>query len=119
MSFDWTEYVYLAEELLLEGTGESCFRCSIGRAYYGAFCNARDAKGYQNIIHDVHKKVIDLYKSSNDTNEELIGRTLKNLKKTRIDADYHKEKCLTKEDAERSINRAKSILHRMGIPYSP
>jgi len=119
MSFDWTEYVYLAEELLLNGTGESCFRCSISRAYYGAFCNARDAKGCQDIAHDVHKRVIALYENSDDTNEKLIGRTLKNLKKTRIDADYYKEKCLTKEHAERSINRAKSILDRMGIPYNP
>ena len=118
MSFDWMEYVYLAEQLLNQ-TSESCFRCSINRAYYGVFCLARDAKGYQNISSGVHTIVVNAYKNSTDKNEGMIGITLENLKKQRIGADYHKDKCFAKKDAEKAVNRAKSILGRMGIQYSP
>jgi len=46
MSFDWKEYLYLA--LFLQGYGgssfnqEAGFRCSVSRAYYAAFCHARN-----------------------------------------------------------------------------
>jgi len=118
MSFDWVEYVYLAEQLLNQA-GESCFRCSISRAYYGVFCVARDAKGCQNVSISVHKIVIDKYKNSTDRNEGMIGHTLENLKKQRISADYIKGKSLGKKDAEKAISRAKEILKRMDIPYKP
>ena len=118
MSFDWIEYVYLAEQLLNQA-GEPCFRCSISRAYYGVFCIARDVKGCQNISSGVHTIVIDKYKNSTDKNEGMIGNTLGNLKKQRISADYIKDKSLGKKDAEKAISRAKEILKRMGIPYKP
>ena len=54
MSFNWKEYFNLA--LVLQGlypqgfVQEAAFRCSVSRAYYAAFCyarnNARDNLGF-------------------------------------------------------------------------
>jgi len=45
MSFDWIEYIYLAEKLL-DKPEESSLRTSISRSYYGIFCIARKTKLY-------------------------------------------------------------------------
>jgi len=48
MSFNWRDYVDLAQDLLNRAE-EACQRSSISRAYYGVFCLARNRKGYKNI----------------------------------------------------------------------
>lgn len=118
MSFDWKEYVYLAENLM-NRTGESCYRSSISRAYYGVFCITRNRKGYQNYKpkkgENIHWMVIDAYKNSSDRNEQNIGRTLDELRKSRNDADYNEERSIDSTHAERVVIRAKQILTLMGI----
>ncbi len=46
MSFDWREYLDLAEALMGRDskpiTIEAAFRCSMSRIYYAAFCHARN-----------------------------------------------------------------------------
>ena len=46
MSFDWTEYLNLADILVRDRASytneEACFRAAISRAYYYAFCSARN-----------------------------------------------------------------------------
>ncbi len=46
MSFDWQEYLDLAEVLMGSDsrsiTIEAAFRCSMSRIYYAAFCHARN-----------------------------------------------------------------------------
>jgi len=46
MSFDWNEYYQLSRELAGLATGiateEAKMRSAISRAYYAAFCKARD-----------------------------------------------------------------------------
>ena len=46
MAFDWKEYLDLARFLRVEGgrniTQEAAFRCTVSRAYYAAFCHARN-----------------------------------------------------------------------------
>lgn len=118
MSFDWKDYVYLAEELLKK-TGESYLRSSISRAYYGAFCIARNKKGYQNYRlkpgENIHWIVINTYKNSSNTNEQNIGRILDKLRKTRNDADYNEGKSINRNLAERIVISSKQILSHFGI----
>ena len=116
MSFDWKDYVYLAEDLLNRAE-ESYLRSSISRAYYGVFCIARNRKGYKKYTgSDVHWKVINEYKNSSDKNEQDIGRILDKLRKSRNDADYNEDRPINKGFAERAVYSAKRILTSMGIP---
>ncbi|HHT9124250.1 MAG TPA: hypothetical protein ACFYD6_00355 [Candidatus Brocadiia bacterium] len=110
MSFDWKDYVYLADNLLNQ-TGESYLRSSISRAYYGVFCIARNRKGYKSYTgqDNIHWKVINEYKSSSNKNEQNIGRILDKLRKTRNDADYDEDKPITKAIAQRGVLSAKQI----------
>ena len=118
MSFDWKDYVYLAEELLARAK-ESCLRSSISRAYYGVFCIARNRKGYQNYEpkrgENIHWLVINEYKISRNVCDRDIGRTLDKLRKSRNDADYKENKPINTGLAERSVLLAKSILAKLGI----
>lgn len=55
MTFDWREYLTLAENLCTNShtfpNQEACFRVAISRAYYAAFCTARNyAKDYDRLI---------------------------------------------------------------------
>lgn len=118
MSFNWRDYVYLAEELLNQEE-ESCLRSSISRAYYGVFCIARNKKSYRNYKlkegESMHWVVINAYKNSSDANEQNIGRILDKLRKSRNDADYDESRSIDKNLAERMVISAKQILTWMGI----
>lgn len=116
MSFDWEDYVYLAEDLLSQPE-ESYLRSAISRAYYGVFCIARNRKGYKEFAgSNVHWRVINEYKNSSDRNERNVGRVLDKLRKSRNDADYNEDKPINKDLAERAVYSAKHILASMGIP---
>jgi len=58
MAFDWREYFKLSQFLQGQGvsfTQEAAFRCAVSRAYYAAFCHARnyarDRLGFSPNIH--------------------------------------------------------------------
>jgi len=46
MAFDWAEYLKIARFLQEQGgnrlSEEAAFRCAVSRAYYAAFCHARN-----------------------------------------------------------------------------
>jgi uncharacterized protein (UPF0332 family) len=116
MSFDWKDYVHLAEDLL-NRPEESYLRSAISRAYYGVFCIARNRKGHKEFAgSNVHWTVINEYKNSSDRNERNIGRILDNLRRSRNDADYNEDKSIDKGLAERAVYSAKHVLASMGIP---
>jgi len=115
VSFDWVEYVKLAEELQKQAD-ESYLRSSISRAYYGVFCIARNKKGYKNYTKsDIHWKVIGEYKNSISRDEQLVGKFLDDLRKERNDADYNENKLIKKQLTERTVLKAKEILEYFGI----
>jgi len=117
MSFNWIEYINLAEELLSK-SDESSFRSSISRAYYGIFCTARKKKFYQKYTgSDIHWKVINEYWNSENRDERRIGRILAQLRKSRNYADYDEEITIKKTDAETALKFAKDILAIMQIAY--
>jgi uncharacterized protein (UPF0332 family) len=115
MSFNWIEYINLAEELLSK-SNESSFRSSISRAYYGIFCIARKRKFYQKYTDsDIHWKVINEYWNSENRDERRIGRILAQLRKSRNYADYDEEINITKAEAEQALLSAKEALAIMKI----
>ncbi len=97
MTFDWSEYLKLAQELagqaINSASQEAKLRSSVSRAYYAAFCKAR------NYLHDIeghlipstgeaHKYVRDVFKRSPDRSRRKIGNNLDRLRIDRNKADY-------------------------------
>jgi len=97
LSFDWTDYLLLARELkggaVSVGRREAKLRSSISRAYYSAFCSAR------NFLRDVrreiitsgaraHKVVKDTFENSGDQVETEVATNLERLRLDRNKADY-------------------------------
>jgi uncharacterized protein (UPF0332 family) len=103
MIFDWREYLILAENLCTNShtfpNQEACFRVAISRAYYAAFCTARNyAKDYDDLsLHRTgkdHNTVKNHYVSANNFDSQqnrkrrLIGSNLHRLRNLRNKADY-------------------------------
>jgi len=94
--FDWRNYLVLAQELG-ENTNEAKQRSSISRAYYAAFCSARnymkkkDPNSHPNEGSE-HQYLIDYYMGyknhSTNRNRTKIAQELIRMKRMRIIADY-------------------------------
>ncbi len=97
MSFDWTEYLHLAQEMAGQATQpsteEAQLRSAISRAYYALFCKAR------NHLRDVeqhrippdslaHHYVQTQFRNSRSTVRREIGRNLNRLRTVRNEVDY-------------------------------
>jgi len=104
MGFDWMYYITLAERLedaaeKLKNENEpefqqACLRSAVSRAYYGAYCIARNLleKKHVGIPREhVHEYVRNKYLSSADNEVEKVGENLKRLWGKRIQADYRDE----------------------------
>ncbi|HID61452.1 MAG TPA: HEPN domain-containing protein [Anaerolineae bacterium] len=97
MSFDWSEYFALAQELVGQATSpssqEARLRSAISRAYYAAFCKARnylrDREGHSIPRGgQVHRYVRNQFKKSSDKVRKEVGENLNRLRKDRNKADY-------------------------------
>lgn len=97
MSFDWSEYLSLAQELagqtVSPASQEAKLRAAISRAYYAAFCKARnhlrDREGYVIPIGgQAHVYVRDQFKNSPDRLRSQIGHNLDRLRRHRNMVDY-------------------------------
>jgi uncharacterized protein (UPF0332 family) len=118
MSFDWDEYFRLAEELYDNDSStlhdnEAENRSSISRAYYAAYNRALEKAPYPPKGRSKHRKLIDIFKQSQDRSENQIGRNLERLRDKRTDADYDTdlggpEQCALK--AETSLELCRRIL---------
>jgi hypothetical protein len=83
MSFDWSQYLTLAQELVAlsknHANKEALLRCAISKAYYAAFCKSQnyllDIDKDKNLdkFPNVHQFVIERFQSSNDTTKKKIG----------------------------------------------
>jgi len=121
MSFDWKDYIKLAEKLYDEvnkdSMEEAYNRSLISRSYYGVFCISRIKAGlefYRPRPHTsdpgVHEKVIVYYKNSNKPEEKQAGKILDELRWYRNNADYDRNKNIGKDLAERAILKANEVL---------
>ncbi len=98
MTFDWSEYLKLAQELAGNDVGpvnqEAKLRSSISRAYYASFCKTRnylrDIEGDTTIPQtgDAHIYVKDNFIDSSDIVRRRIGCNLNRLRVRRTKVDY-------------------------------
>jgi uncharacterized protein (UPF0332 family) len=110
MSFDWVKFIELAENLHLQKT-EECFRTAVSRAYFGIFCIIRNYIGCkEHTKPDVHSKVIASLKTSEDPNEQEIGKMIDELRRLRNLADYNEDIKIDEEISKRCILKANEIL---------
>ncbi len=115
MSFDWKDFIRLAEKLT-QTPDEASLRSAISRAYYGVFCITRNKKGLNHLKHaGVHQEVIKRYKNSNDPNEQKIGIFLDKLRDSRNKADYDENANVNLHLVQRVLIHANNILKLLGI----
>ena len=97
MTFDWSEYLKLAQELggqaVSPASQEARLRSSVNRAYYAAFCQARNylrnVEGHSiPMSSEVHISVRNEFKSSSDRVRRKIGNNLDRLRIEQRKADY-------------------------------
>mgnify|MGYP003807375369 CR=1 FL=1 len=97
ISFNWRNYLELAIELQKE-TDEANLRSSISRAYYAAFCSARnymEEKDRHELPSDgsEHQYIIDYYSGhkgrSTNRKRTQIAQDLMRMRRERVNADYH------------------------------
>jgi uncharacterized protein (UPF0332 family) len=97
MSFNWSEYLALAQELFdmspTSAIKEADLRSAISRAYYAAFCQSRDHLIYKDrdpIPYEVnaHEYIVKRFENSSDARRQKIGQLLHHLRSTRNIADY-------------------------------
>ena len=97
MSFDWSEYLGLAQELagqiVSPASQEAKLRAAISRAYYAVFCKARnhlrDHEGHAIPLGgQAHAYVRDQFKNSPDRLRSQIGHNLDRLRRHRNLGDY-------------------------------
>lgn len=99
MSFDWSEYLTLARSLVGQTSAppnqEAAQRAAISRAYYAAFCKARnhlrDRENVQSIpLHGrAHIDVPSYFLQSPLAARRSIGDNLRRLRVDRNNADYY------------------------------
>lgn len=96
MSFDWGEYIRLADELrqtpATDGLQTAKLRSAISRAYYGAFkltAGRLEAAGHAVPGGpEAHRYVQDRLKASTEREARQLGEDLKRLRTARNRADY-------------------------------
>ena len=105
MSFDWSEYLNVAQELIEQAKKasyqEAKVRSAISRAYYAAFGAARSHLRYKDKIREprplvnasgerinIHEYVREKFKESDNEVRAEIGLTLERMCKNRNIADY-------------------------------
>jgi hypothetical protein len=115
MAFDWGKYLELAE--ILKGLGNSnpqrdeCLRSATSRAYYAAFCYARNFARDNEEFHPAytaedHKEVRRYYQSR----KPLIARGLSSLRGNRNLCDYQDSVGNLSRIVEDSISEADAII---------
>jgi uncharacterized protein (UPF0332 family) len=123
MSFDWSDYLSLAESLSQHpeapGPEEAALRAAISRAYYAAYCTARNfahSRGEITLTRTAgdHQLVIGHFKGSEDRGKKSIGLWLDRLRDNRNSADY--DDTLTgnpRSQAQSSIAQARNVLTKL------
>jgi len=128
MTFQWSDYCHLAKYLQggrLEGVNpEACHRSAVSRAYYSAFCSARNyrqektgSKLPENSA--VHHDVQVWFESRKDPSSRAIASQLAILWQKRLQADYDDlPRTLNPEkDSALCILLAEEVLKKLGEIY--
>ena len=122
MSFDWSEYLILAQELAGQATRpssqEAKLRSAISRAYYAAFCKARNHlrdKEHHRIPSggEAHQYVQNQFKDSPDKARRDVGANLNRLRIRRTKADYEDRVTKLPRTTEYAVKVAERIVSNL------
>jgi len=122
--FDWSDYLVLARELgssrPVPAPREARLRASISRAYYAAFCSAknhlRDVDGDTGIPdQDVHTYVRAKFANSPTVARQRVGSDLDRLFRARVFADYFDEFPGVRQKTVISLEYASRVLHNLSL----
>ena len=95
MGFNWERFIDVADHLSNYSKKEEYQRSAVGRYYYAAYLNAREIYNKKRNKKDgsriSHKNLISSFEHSNDYNEQIIGKKLRELRNFRNNADYDKK----------------------------
>jgi uncharacterized protein (UPF0332 family) len=118
MTFDWYQYLVLAEYLYDNRDTfpdrEACLRAAISKAYYAAFCSARNyARDFDRLVLDEtaqdHGSVKKHYIRAPDPKNRQVGNSLDRLRDSRNQADYSDEIDKLEELAKAAISQSKQV----------
>lgn len=124
MTFNWEDYQTIAKELVKlskkNTQTEAYLRSAISRAYYAAFCKARNRLlTIDRLIIDddenIHQFVTEEYLTSADQERKSIGNYLKKLRKDRNKADYKDDFVNLETDAKAAIKKADQIMAKLKV----
>jgi uncharacterized protein (UPF0332 family) len=112
--FDWQDFLRVAEDLAARGD-EAALRSAISRAYYAAFCSAR------NYLRDVqgrtipktgaaHRIVWDEFEAGSDNSRRQVATLGVRLRRSRNRADYDDELARVADIANDAIHNANNVL---------
>ena len=117
MSFDWLEYLHLAQNLAGQTiviSEQAKLRSAISRAYYAAFHQAKrflENKEHLTIpLQNVHKFVINQFQNYPDPVRQKIGNRLQVLRGYRNQADYEESITITIKTCQESLILARRII---------
>ena len=122
MSFDWREYLVLAEALLQARTSlaqeEACCRAAVSRAYYAVYGvarnRARDQDGLQlPATGDAHQRVITHYRQGPSALHRAVGNNLRRLRRVRNRADYDDQLAQPVAVAQFAVRRARQVVAQL------
>lgn len=112
MVFNWRDYYTLAQALAKYKSRESALRSAVSRAYYAAFCIARNKALSQGLeierSENVHEKIIRYYRSNPAT--VWVGNQLDRLRNNRNRCDYDNEISQPIKLSTSSLELSKRIL---------
>ena len=124
--FDWEEYIECADLLLeapLQGlSNEAQWRVAVSRAYYGAFCLARNVLQNEGKkipeTAEAHRAVVRILNRSSDRKRQQAGNWLKRLRQKRNTVDYNDQLSTQsppkiRKKVESAITNAREILKVM------
>jgi len=121
MAFQWSDFLVIADSLHKSGKSaqlppEAAYRCAISRAYYAAFCHARDYAALHLGFYPT-KKAIDhetLRKHLFRHGKGTISTKLDQLREWRNDSDYdNPSPTPTDGIAFQAMNDAYTIIKKM------
>ena len=119
VAFDWSEYLVLAKALAGEDvtpTSEAAARSAVSRAYYAAFCHARNwacnrDRFRPNRDRDVHLDLRFHLKGGNNTK---VASWLDRLRQLRNQCDYDDEiRGGAQSFVAGAISNADQVLHKL------
>ncbi|WP_449416562.1 HEPN domain-containing protein [Phormidium nigroviride] len=122
MTFNWSQYLTLAKELIGQSPSpaseEAKRRSAISRAYYAAFISARnylqEREGYSiPKTVDAHKYVREQFKQSADPVRQDIGRKLEMLRKDRNQSDYKNTVSELLRKSKIAVKRSQQVISKL------